>query len=74
MSPPKHDEPIYLHVEQVNGKSMIVDQHGRRVAGVVNFNLDASFDGVSTITATITATIESATYGENGKIHITTGA
>lgn len=70
MSPPKHDEPIYLHVEQVNGRSMIVDQEGRKVAGVVNFSLDASFDGLSTITATI----ESATYGENGKIHITTGA
>ena len=70
MSLPKHNEPIYLHVEQVNGRSMIVDQDGRRVARVVNFNLDASFDGVSTITATI----ESATYGENGKIHSTTGA
>lgn len=70
MSLPKHDEPVYLHVEQVNGRSMIVDQDGRRVAGVVNFNLYASSDGVSTITATI----ESATYGENGKIHITTGA
>lgn len=70
MSPPKHDEPIYLHVEQVNDRSMIVDQEGRKVAGVVNFSLDASFDGLSTITATI----ESATYGENGKIHITTGA
>lgn len=70
MASPKHDEPVYLHVEQVNGRSMIVDQDGRRVAGVVNFNLDASFDGISTITVTI----ESATYGENGKIHITTGA
>ena len=70
MALPKHDKPVYLHVEQVNGRSMIVDQDGRRVAGVVNFNLDASSDGVSTITATI----ESATYGENGKIHITTGA
>ena len=70
MAPPKHDEPVYLHVEQVNGRSMIVDQQGRRVAGVVNFNLDASFDGISTITVTI----ESATYGENGKIHFTTGA
>mgnify|MGYP004456928287 FL=1 len=70
MAPPKHDELVYLHIEQVNGRSMIVDQDGRRVAGVVNFNLDASFDGVSTITATI----ESATYGENSKIHITTGA
>lgn len=70
MSQPKHDEPVYLHVEQVNGRSMIVDQDGRRVAGVVNFSLDASFDGISTITVTI----ESATYGENGKIHITTGA
>lgn len=70
MSLPKHNEPIYLHVEQINGRSMIVDQDGRKVAGVVNFNLDASFDGVSTITATI----GSATYGENGKIHITTGA
>jgi hypothetical protein len=70
MSLPKHDEPVYLHVEQVNGRSMIVDQQGRRVAGVVNFNLEASFDGISTITVTI----ESATYGENGKIHITTGA
>lgn len=70
MAPPKHDEPVYLHVEQVNGRSMIVDQDGRRVAGVVNFNLEASFDGISTITVTI----ESATYGENGKIHITTGA
>lgn len=70
MSPPKHDEPIYLHVEQVNGRSMIVDQEGCKVAGVVNFSLDASFDGLSTITATI----ESATYGENGKIHFTTGA
>lgn len=70
MAPPKHDEPVYLHVEQINGRSMIVDQEGRRVAGVVSFNLDASFDGVSIITATI----ESATYGENGKIHITTGA
>lgn len=70
MAPTKHDEPVYLHVEQINGRSMIVDQEGRRVAGVVSFNLDASFDGVSTITATI----ESATYGENGKIHITTGA
>ena len=70
MSLPKHDEPVYLHVEQVNGRSMIVDQKGRKVAGVVNFNLDASFDGISTITVTI----ESATYGENGKIHFTTGA
>lgn len=70
MAPSKHDEPVYLHVEQVNGRSMIIDQDGRKVAGVVNFNLEASFDGVSTITATI----ESATYGENGKIHITTGA
>lgn len=70
MTPSKHEEPVYLHVEQVNGRSMIVDHDGRRVAGVVNFNLDASFDGVSTITATI----ESATYGEKGKIHITTGA
>lgn len=70
MAPPKHGEPVYLHIEQVNGRSMIVDQEGRRVAGVVNFNLDTSSDGVSTITATI----ESATYGENGKIHITTGA
>lgn len=70
MAPPKHDEPVYLHVEQVNGRSMIVDQDGRRVAGVVNFNLEASFDGIPTITVTI----ESATYGENGKIHITTGA
>jgi hypothetical protein len=70
MAPPKNDESVHLHVEQINGRSMIVDQDGRRVAGVVNFNLDASFDGVSTITATI----ESATYGENGKIHITTGA
>lgn len=70
MSLPKNDEPVYLHVEQVNGRSMIVDQDWRRVAGVVNFNLDASFDGISTITVTI----ESATYGENGKIHITTGA
>lgn len=70
MSLPKHDEPVYLHVEQVNGRSMIVDQDGRRVAGVVKFNLKASSDGVSTITATI----ESAIYGENGKIHITTGA
>lgn len=70
MSPPKHDEPIYLHIEQINGRSMIVDQDGRRVAGVVNFQLDASSDGVSSITATI----ETATYCENGKIHITTGA
>ena len=65
-----NDEPVYLHVEQINGRSMIVDQDGRRVVGVVNFNLDASFDGISTITVTI----ESATYGENGKIHFTTGA
>ena len=70
MQTQKELEMVYLHVEQVNGRSMIVDQEGRRVAGVVNFNLDASFDGVSTITAAI----ESATYGENGKIHITTGA
>lgn len=70
MAPPKHDDPVYLHVEQVNGRSMIVDQDGRRVAGVVNFNLEASFDGISTITVTI----ESATYGENGKIHFNTGA
>ena len=70
MQTQKELEMVYLHVEQVNGRSMIVDQDGRKVAGVVNFNLDASFDGVSTITATI----ESATYGENGKIHITTGA
>lgn len=70
MALPKYEETVHLHVEQVNGRSMIVDQDGRRVAGVVNFNLDASFDGVSVITATI----ESATYGENGKIHITTGA
>lgn len=70
MQTQKELEMVYLHVEQVNGRSMIVDQDGRRVAGVVSFNLDASFDGVSTITATI----ESATYGENGKIHITTGA
>lgn len=69
MSQP-NDDPVYLHVEQVNGRSMIVDQQGRRVAGVVNFNLEASFDGISTITVTI----ESATYGENGKIHFTTGA
>lgn len=69
MSQP-NDEPVYLHVEQVNGRSMIVDQQGRRVAGVVNFNLEASFDEISTITVTI----ESATYGENGKIHFTTGA
>lgn len=70
MALPKYEETVHLHVEQVNGRSIIVYQDGRRVAGVVNFNLDASFDGVSTITATI----ESATYGENGKIHITTGA
>lgn len=70
MALPKYEETVHLHVEQVNGRSMIVDQDGRRVAGVVNFNLDASFDGISTITVTI----ESATYGENGKIHITTGA
>ena len=70
MQTQKELEMVYLHVEQVNGRSMIVDQDGRRVAGVVNFNLDASFDGISTITVTI----ESATYGENGKIHITTGA
>lgn len=70
MALPKYEETVHLHVEQVNGRSVIVDQDGRRVAGVVNFNLDASFDGVSVITATI----ESATYGENGKIHITTGA
>lgn len=70
MQTQKELEMVYLHVEQVNGRSMIVDQKGRKVAGVVSFNLDASFDGVSTITATI----ESATYGENGKIHITTGA
>lgn len=70
MALPKYDEPVYLHVEQINGRTMIVDQDGRRVAGVVNFHLDASFDGVSTITATI----ESALYGENGKIHFTTGA
>ena len=70
MALPKYEETVHLRVEQVNGRSMIVDQDGRRVAGVVNFNLDASFDGVSVITATI----ESATYGENGKIHITTGA
>lgn len=70
MQTQKELEMVYLHIEQVNGRSMIVDQEGRRVAGVVSFNLDASFDGVSTITATI----ESATYGENGKIHITTGA
>nr|DAU67837.1 MAG TPA: hypothetical protein [Caudoviricetes sp.] len=68
--PLPNDEPVYLHIEQVNGRSMIVDQEGRKVAGVVSFSLDASFDGVSIITATI----ESATYGENGKIHITTGA
>lgn len=70
MSLPKNDEPVYLHTEQINGRSMIVDQDGRRVAGVVNFQLDASSDGVSSITATI----ETATYCENGKIHITTGA
>lgn len=70
MALPKYEEIVHLHVEQVNGRSMIVDQDGRRVAGVVNFNLDASFDGISTINVTI----ESATYGENGKIHITTGA
>lgn len=70
MQTQKELEMVHLHVEQVNGRSMIVDQDGRRVAGVVNFSLDASFDGISTITVTI----ESATYGENGKIHITTGA
>ena len=70
MQTQKELEMVYLHVEQVNGRSMIVDQKGRKVAGVVNFNLEASSDGVSTITATI----ESATCGENGKIHITTGA
>ena len=70
MSLPKRDEPVYLHVEQINGRSMIVDQDGRKVAGVVNFQLDASSDGVSSITATI----ETATYCENGKIHIITGA
>lgn len=70
MALPKYEETVHLHAEQVNGRSMIVDQDGRRVAGVVNFNLEASFDGISTITVTV----ESATYGENGKIHITTGA
>lgn len=70
MQTQKELEMVYIHVEQVNGRSMIVDQKGRKVAGVVNFNLEASSDGLSTITATI----ESATYGENGKIHITTGA
>ena len=70
MAPPKHDDPVYLHVEQVNGISMIVDQDGRRVAGVIDFQFNVSFDGSSTITIKI----EPATYGENGKIHITTGA
>ena len=70
MSLPKHDEPVYLHVEQINGRSMIVDQDGRRIAGVIDFQFNISFDGSSTITMKI----EPATYGENGKIHTTTGA
>ena len=70
MAPSKHDEPVYLHIEQVNGRSMIVDQDGRRVAGVIDFQFNISFIGEPTITMTI----EPATYGENGKIHITTGA
>lgn len=38
MALPEHDEPVYLHVEQVNGRTMIVDQDVRQVAGVINFS------------------------------------
>ena len=70
MSLPKRDEPVYLHVEQVNGRSMIVDQGGRMVAGVIDFQFNIPSFGESTITVTI----EPATHGENGKIHFNTGA
>ncbi|HDR2841086.1 hypothetical protein WJD75_22690 [Salmonella enterica subsp. enterica serovar Corvallis] len=70
MSLPKYEEPVYLHVEQVNGRSMIVDQDGRMVAGVIDFQFNIPSFGEPTITVTI----EPATHGENGKIHFNTGA
>lgn len=70
MSPPKNDEPVYLHIEQINGRSMIVDQDGRMVAGVINFHLDASPNAISVITASI----ETQTRSENGLMKFNTGA
>lgn len=70
MQTQKELEMVYLHVEQVNGRSMIVDQDGRMVAGVIDFQFNIPSFGEPTITATI----EPETHGENGKIHFNTGA
>lgn len=70
MALPKHDKPVYLHVEQVNGRTMIVDQDGRKVAGVINFHLNASPNAISVITASI----ETQTRSGNGLMKFNTGA
>ena len=70
MQTQKELEMVYLHVEQVNGRTMIVDQDGRQVAGVINFHLNASPNAISVITASI----ETQTRSGNGLMKFTTGA
>lgn len=64
------DNAIYLHVDQVNGCTRIVDQDGRILEGVVEFNLNAKSKEITTVTATF----EVVSVKDGDKLCINTGA
>jgi hypothetical protein len=64
------DNAIYLHVAQVNGVTRIVDQDGRILEGVIEFDLNAKAKGITTVTAKF----EVMSIKDGDKLYINTGA
>lgn len=64
------DNAIYLHVAQVNGCTRIVDQDGRVLEGVIEYNLNAKSKDITTVTATF----EVMSIKDGDKLFINAGA
>ncbi len=64
------EQMVWLHVEHINGRTKLVDQNGREVGGVIDFELVA---GVNQITV-IKINMESSSRDLSGEITINIGA
>lgn len=64
------EKMVWLHVEHINGRTKLVDQDGREVGGVIDFELIA---GVNKITE-IKINAESSSRDLSGEITINIGA
>lgn len=46
-------EPIFLHLEIIDGKKHIFDQHGRELAGLISITSESCVNSIDTLTLKI---------------------